>query len=56
MLNERFGKHTLSLGPSLFLDRHRRTDRDERPARKAALLPGETRRQRLAFPRLFVNV
>jgi DNA polymerase IV len=56
LLNERFGKHTLSLGPSLFLDRHRRTDRDERPARKSALLPGETRRQRLAFPRLFINV
>ncbi len=55
-LNERFGKHTLSLGTSLFLDRHRRTERDERPARKSELLPGETRRQRLAFPRLFIKV
>lgn len=55
-LNERFGKHTLSLGPSLFLDQHRKTARDEHPVRKSALLPGETRRQRLTFPRLFVKV
>ncbi|MBI2438230.1 MAG: DNA polymerase IV, partial [Lentisphaerae bacterium] len=55
-INERFGKHTLSLGPGLFLNRGRKTARDERPERKAALLPGETRRRRLAIPRLFIKV
>ncbi|MBI2439923.1 MAG: DNA polymerase IV [Lentisphaerae bacterium] len=55
-VNERFGKHTLSLGSCLFLERHRQTERDERPVRKAALLPGETRRRRLAIPRLFIKV
>jgi hypothetical protein len=55
-LNERYGKHTLSLAPSLFLGRHRQTDRDDPPQRKSALLPGETRRQRLRIPRLFLNV
>lgn len=55
-LNERFGKHTLSLAPSLFLGRHRQTDRDAQPQRKTALLPGETPRQRLRIPRLFLKV
>lgn len=55
-VNERFGKHALSLGPGLFLPRHRQTMRDESPARKTALLSGETRRQRLAIPRLFIKV
>ena len=55
-LNEKYGKHTLSLAPSLFLDRSSLTDRDEQPERKSALLSGESRRQRLHIPRLFLNV
>lgn len=55
-VNERYGKHTISLAPSLFLDRGRQTDRDDQPQRKSALLSGETSRQRLRLPRLFVNV
>ena len=55
-VNERYGKHTLSLAPSLFLDRGRQTDRDDQPQRKSALLSGETGRQRLRVPRLFVSV
>ncbi len=55
-VNKRYGKHTLSLAPSLFLERNRRTGRDDQPQRKSALLPGETRRQRLPIPRLFLNV
>lgn len=55
-VNERYGKHTLSLGPSLFLSQNRQTARDAQPQRKSALLGGETRRQRLRIPRLFLNV
>ena len=55
-VNERYGKHTLSLGPSLFLDRHRKTDRDDAPIRKSNLLKGETARQRLNIPRLGIRV
>jgi DNA polymerase-4/DNA polymerase V len=55
-INKRYGKHEISLAPSLFLDRHRRTGRDDQPCRKSALLPGETRRQRLRIPRLFLPV
>ncbi len=55
-VNEQYGKHKLSLGPSLYLDHHRRTYRDERPWRKGALLAGETARQRLGIPRLAVQV
>lgn len=51
-VNERFGKHKLALGSSLFLDRHVVTDRDESPLRKQNLLPGETARRRLNLPRL----
>ncbi len=53
---ELFGKHKLALGTSLFLGRHRITDRDEAPARKNDLLPGETARCRLALPRMNVTV
>lgn len=49
-VNERFGKHKLALGCSLFLDRHAITDRDEIPLRKQHLLPGETPRRRLNLP------
>jgi len=55
-LNERYGKHTLSLAPSLFLGKNRQTARDDQPERKTALITGETRRQRLRIPRLFLNV
>lgn len=55
-VNARLGKHTLGLGTALFLDRHRRTSRDDAPVRKTALLPGETARRRLALPRLFIKV
>jgi DNA polymerase-4/DNA polymerase V len=53
---ERYGKHKLALGPSLYLGRHAVTSRDERPLRKTELLPGETARRRLRIPRLFVPV
>ena len=55
-INERFGKHKLSLGPSLFLEKHRKTARDVLPWRKTDLLKGETRRQRLNIPRLAIEV
>lgn len=55
-INARYGKHTMSLGTGLFLGRHERTDRDEQPLRKSALLPGETARRRLKTPRLFLPV
>lgn len=55
-VNERYGKHTLSLATSLYLDRHRRTDRDDTPVRKTDLLPGETPRRRLRIPRLYLPV
>jgi len=55
-VNEKYGKHTLSFGTSLYLDRHCRTDRDDVPERKVRLLPGETRRQRLKIPRLALSV
>ncbi len=51
-----FGKHKIGLGPSLFLDRRLVTARDRKPQRQESLLPGETRRQRLNIPRLFVRV
>jgi hypothetical protein len=55
-VNEMYGKHKLSLGSSLFLNNHRRTARDALPWRKAALLDGETARQRLKLPRLAIKV
>ena len=55
-VNRAHGKHAVSLGPSLFLPGHRKTDRDELPWRKTRLLPGETDRQRLRIPRLAVTV
>ena len=51
-----FGKHKIGLGPSLYLDRHRITPRDDKPVRKSALLKGETSRRRLNLPRLFMRV
>jgi len=55
-INDRFGKHTVSLASSLFLRRQAAGARAERPIRKTTLLVGETDRCRLNLPRLFVNV
>ena len=55
-MNEHYGKHKVSSGTELFLDQHRKTDRDIVPWRKTELLAGETARQRLKIPRLAVTV
>ena len=48
----RYGKHALSLGPGLWLGKHRQhlTSRGNLPERKIRLLKGETLRQRLHVP------
>jgi DNA polymerase-4/DNA polymerase V len=53
---ERYGKHAIGLGTSLYLDRHRVTGRDEQPLRKFTLLKGETDRRRLRLPMLDMAV
>lgn len=55
-VNATYGKHSLTLGPALFLQRAPRHDRDTPPWRRTALLNGETPRQRLAIPRLDITV
>jgi hypothetical protein len=55
-VNALHGKHRLALGTGLFLPRRPRTDRDESPRRKRALLTGETERRRLGLPRLAIRV
>lgn len=55
-INGRFGKHCVALGTSLFLKNGTKNARSELPARKEALLPGESRRQRLGIPRIMVRV
>jgi DNA polymerase-4/DNA polymerase V len=55
-VNEKYGKHALSLGTSLYLGTNRKTARDELPWRKTDLLSGERARQRLNLPRLAINV
>lgn len=55
-INDVFGKHKVHLGAGLMLDRNRKTDRDERPWRQTALLTGENKRQRLAIPRLQIQL
>lgn len=56
-VNGRYGKHSLSVGTALFLDRQSgKTSRDELPWRKRALLEGEDPRQRLNIPRLDIHV
>lgn len=51
-VNARYGKHALSLGPGLWLGKHRQhlTERGDIPWRKTQLLKGETFRQRLGLP------
>lgn len=53
---ERYGKHAVAIGTSLCLDRHRTTDRDEKPLRRKSLVPGETERQRINLPKLDIRV
>jgi DNA polymerase-4/DNA polymerase V len=56
-INERFGKHTVSLATSLFLTTKPRSGRDGIPSRRSSLtLRGESTRQRLAIPRLSIKV
>ena len=55
-VNGMYGKHKLSLGSSLFLNRNRKTARDALPWRKIDLLKGESARQRLNLPRLAIKV
>ncbi|MBI4550495.1 MAG: DNA polymerase IV [Candidatus Omnitrophica bacterium] len=51
-VNARYGKHALSLGPGLWLGKHRQhlAARGDLPARKKELFRGETFRQRLGLP------
>jgi DNA polymerase-4/DNA polymerase V len=53
---ERYGKHAVAVGTALYLDRHRVTERDEKPVRKTTLIAGETNRQRLNLPMLHMAV
>ncbi len=55
-VNSVYGKHALSLGPSLYLPGHRITERDDLPWRKEALLKGEGERRRIGIPRLDIQV
>jgi DNA polymerase-4 len=57
-VNERYGKHALHLGSTLWLDRHHQhlSERGDMPERKKELLKGETFRQRLNMPMWRVNV
>ena len=54
-VNTRYGKHTLALGPSLYLSKHRVSDRDEQPWRRDHLLQGETARQHLCIPQVVLS-
>ena len=51
-LNAKYGKHTVHSGATLFLKDKEPDDRDDAPPRRDLTLPGETGRQRLAFPRM----
>lgn len=55
-INKEFGKHAVSTGASLFIQRGKKTDRAELPWRKQDLLEGETARQRLNVPKLSIDV
>lgn len=55
-INERYGRYTVQTGTGLLLPRKPVMSRDARPPRQEALLPGETRRQRLGIPRMTVKV
>lgn len=55
-INARYGKHRIFLGTGLCLRNIEVNDRDEPCWRKLNLLPGESRRQRIAIPRLNIRV
>lgn len=57
-VNELFGKHTLHLGSTLWLGRHRwhASERGDLPQRKNNLLPGENFRRRLGIPMWQIRV
>lgn len=55
-VNDRFGKHKLSLGPALFLSFQHKNERGHLPWRKQELLKGETFRKRIGIPRLAIRV
>ncbi len=55
-INGRFGKHTITLAPALLLNnREEKSERARQPARKTALVKGETGRRQLNLPMLFLN-
>ncbi|NCC49676.1 MAG: DNA polymerase IV [Spartobacteria bacterium] len=55
-INQQYGKHTVHVGSSLFLEQGPKTDRDVPPARRENLLKGENARQRLRIPRMGLEV
>jgi hypothetical protein len=55
-VNARYGRQTLRSGATLAASETPAMPRDDLPARRGAVLPGETRRQRLAIPRMTVVV
>lgn len=55
-VNERFGKHKLQPGATLYAPARPANARDEEPWRHRARLPGETRRKRLYLPMLAIKV
>jgi DNA polymerase IV len=61
-INALYGKHTIHGGTGLYLERNFQTpsafhiNHLQLPDRKTALLPGETKRQRLAFPLVKIKV
>ena len=55
-INNRCGKHKVSLASSLFLQSESNLERGEPAWRKVNLLPGETPRRRINLPRMDVKV
>jgi len=55
-LNEKYGKHTVRSATSLYLAAREKSAREAQPARRADHVAGETARQRLAFPRVSIDV
>jgi len=49
-MSERYGKHVVSAGTSLYLKRKTDSSRATKPIRKEKLLPGETFRKRIRIP------
>ena len=55
-VNQRYGRQALSSANQLVLAAKTQRDRDDIPARRRTILPGETARRRLAIPRLTIQV